>query len=401
MKQKNAAYGKVVTVILFLGLFIGNYFQYQMSPLAPEMMEKFNLTPVQFSSIFSAPMLSAIFLGIVAGVFSDKFGVKKVCSVGLVIMAVGLWIRPFATSYMPLYLSMVMAGFGITFLNINMSKILGGWFPMEKLGPMMGLTMMGCTLGMTLGTATTAYLPSMKFAFILSAGIETLVLVVWLLFMKDGNLNCTGMEQKALKQPGEEGESAKEAIFASMKSKNIWLVGLCLMCIMGCNVCLTSFLPTALISKGISAQDAGLLTSALTIGNLLGSLAGTVMISKIGKMKPCLMVLSLVVAVCSSIAWSLGTLGIIITLGATGFAFGTMMPTFMSFPALLPEIGPRYAGSATGIIATLELIGAVVIPTYIITPIAGTNYTTYFLMAGGTMIICTLVELFLPELLKK
>lgn len=77
------------------------------------------------------------------------------------------------------------------------------------------------------------------------------------------------------------------------------------------------------------------------------------------------------------------------------------MPTFMSFPALLPEIGPKYAGTATGIIATLELIGAVVIPTYIITPVAGTNFKLYFFMAGATMIICAFVILLLPELLKK
>ena len=173
------------------------------------------------------------------------------------------------------------------------------------------------------------------------------------------------------------------------------------MCIMGCNVCLTSFLPTAMESRGISIQTAGMLTAALTVGNMAGSLAGTVLIAKVGRMKPCLLIFSLIVTVCSAIAWLLHPAGIIITLGATGFCFGAMMPTFMSFPALLPEIGPKYAGTATGIIATLELIGAVVIPTYIITPVAGTNFKLYFFMAGATMIICAFVILLLPELLKK
>lgn len=66
MKQTNTGYGRVVAVILFLGLFCGNYFQYQLSPLAPQLMQELEMTPVQFSSIFSAPMLSAIFLGIIA-----------------------------------------------------------------------------------------------------------------------------------------------------------------------------------------------------------------------------------------------------------------------------------------------------------------------------------------------
>lgn len=393
MKQSKAGYGRVVAVILFLGLFCGNYFQYQLSPLAPQLMQQLKMTPVQFSSIFSAPMLSAIFLGIIAGILSDRFGVKKICTIGLVIMAVGLWIRPFAESYLVMYVAMVLAGFGITFLNINMSKIIGGWFPPEKIGPLMGITMVGCTLGMTFGTATTAFFPSTKSAFVVSAVFETVVLVLWILFMKDGNKEKNDMD-------GENG-SAKEAFMKSIKSRNVWLVGICLMCIMGCNVCLTSFLPTAMESRGISIQTAGMLTAALTVGNMAGSLAGTVLIAKTGRMKPCLVVFSLIVTVCAAVAWALHPAGIVITLGATGFCFGAMMPTFMSFPALLPEIGPKYAGTATGIIATLELIGAVVIPTYIITPIAGTDFKLYFFMAGATMIICALVILLLPELLKK
>lgn len=35
------------------------------------------------------------------------------------------------------------------------------------------------------------------------------------------------------------------------------------MCVMGCNVCLTSFLPTALMSRGISEQTAGILAYTL------------------------------------------------------------------------------------------------------------------------------------------
>ena len=104
-------------------------------------------------------------------------------------------------------------------------------------------------------------------------------------------------------------------------------------------------------SRGISIQTAGMLTAALTVGNMEGSLAGTILIARIGKMKPCLLIFSLIVAVCSAIAWSSQPIGIVIMLGATGFCFGAMMPTFF--------------------------------------------------MAGATMIICVAVILMLPELLKR
>ncbi len=391
MSKKNYKY--VIVAVFFLALFVGNYFQYQLSPLAARLMSDLNISPVQYSSIFSAPMLSAIFFGIIAGILTDKFGVKKVTTIGLIIMAVGLWIRPFAASYLPMYIAMILAGFGITFLNVNMAKILGGWFSPAKIGPMMGITMIGCTLGMTLGIGTTALLPSTEFAFILAAVMEVVILLMWILFMKEGRENSA--------QEIPESVSVRESLTACIRSKSVWLVGGCLMCIMACNVALTSFLPATLMSRGFTETAAGSLTMPLTIGNLAGSLLGTILITKIGRMKPCLILLAILCGICSAFAWQLGTAGIIAALGLTGFAFGTLVPTFMTFPSLLPEIGPKYAGSAGGFIATLELIGAVVIPTYIITPVSSGNYTTYFFLAGGVMILMAVIALFLPELLKK
>lgn len=211
--------------------------------------------------------------------------------------------------------------------------------------------------------------------------------------MKEGKENST--------QEMAEKVTVKESLIICIRSRNIWLVGGCLMCIMACNVALTSLLPTTLMSRGFSETAAGSLTTVLTIGNLAGSLLGTVIITKIGRMKPCLIFLAILCGICAAFAWKLGTAGIIITLGLIGFAFGTLMPTFMTFPSLLPEIGPKYVGSAGGFITTLELIGGVVIPTYIITPISAGDYTIYFFFAGGVMLLMAVIALFLPELLKK
>ncbi|NLV31459.1 MAG: hypothetical protein GXY47_09915, partial [Acidobacteria bacterium] len=56
-----------------------------------------------------------------------------------------------------------------------------------------------------------------------------------------------------------------------------------------------------------------------------------------------------------------------------------------------------YAGSAGGIIATVQVLGAVVVPTFIITPLAGTNTTMLFGLAAICMVLMTLPVFFLPE----
>ena len=47
VEKKSNNYGIVAAVILFVALIIGNYFQYQLSPLAPRLMETMGLTPGQ------------------------------------------------------------------------------------------------------------------------------------------------------------------------------------------------------------------------------------------------------------------------------------------------------------------------------------------------------------------
>ncbi len=391
--MKSGNYAKAGVLVLFVTLILGNYFQYQLSPLAPRLMESMHMTPVQFSSAFSAPMIPAILLGIVAGIMSDKFGVKKVTSVGLVVTMAGLCYRPFAGDYTSLMASMVLAGIGVTFINVNMSKLVGAWYPPEKVGQMVGVTMVGSTLGMTLGTATTAMFPSVRSAFVLTGILSVFIVVLWVVFIHDGSGQAA------------EGNGPQESVLTSImtvvKSRNIWLVGICLMCILGCNVALSSFLPTALQSRGINESMAGVVSSVLTIGSLLGTFMGPTIIARIGRMKPALVTLALVTAAGTAFGWMAPVWLIVVALLAAGFGMGSLIPTFMSFPMLLPEIGPSYAGSAGGVITTLELLGAVVIPTYIITPVAGQNFHTYFMMAGAVMVLMAAVALFLPELYQK
>lgn len=66
---------------------------------------------------------------------------------------------------------------------------------------------------------------------------------------------------------------------------------------------------------------------------------------------------------------------------------GASRPIFLSAPVLLEGLGTKYAGSAAGVISTLQLLGAVLIPTYILTPIAGDNYSLLFMLASICMVI--------------
>ncbi len=79
-----------------------------------------------------------------------------------------------------------------------------------------------------------------------------------------------------------------------------------------------------------------------------------------------------------------------------GFLAGNMMAFFFSAEAMLPGIGPRYAGTAGGLLSTTILIASVVLPTYVYAPMAGDNYSLLFILFGGGLVLSGLSTVLVP-----
>lgn len=386
MKKK----GTIIFIIMFLAMLVANYFQYQLSPIAGRVMENLNLSQTQFSSVFSAPMIPAIVLSIIAGILSDRFGIKKVCGTAIVIAAIGLCYRPFAYNYETFLVSMILAGIGTAFLNVNVAKIMGRYYEPEKTGTMVGMVMMGSAIGMTLATSTTAAFPSVKTALLVAAAGEVVITVLWFLFM-DGDRGNTETES------GPQKVSLTDSISIVLKCRHIWVLGVCMMCILGCNTAMGGFVPMALQSRGVSEAAAGFVITGMMVGNLIGTFLGPRLIATSKNKKIIIMALGILSAVTAAFSWMLPAAAAFVGLLLCGFGMGSLLPVFMSMPIQLKEIGPTYAGTAGGVTSTLELLGAVIIPTYIITPVAGANYTLFFLLTGSCMVIMAVCAFLLPN----
>lgn len=393
MKEQRDKYRWLVMALLAMGAFTGVYAQFQLPPVAHKVIPDLGLSPSQFSSVFSAPMLPAIFFSIVAGMMADRFGVKKVIAVGLMIAATGAVLRPLAGSFIMYLICMAMTGCGMAFLGANSAKVIGAWFPPEKISGMLGLFFASTNLAMTVGTGTTAFFPTLNSAYIFAAVIAVAALVMWLLLMKSDP-----GEKIAQHQP----QPILSLLVHAAGSRSVWLAAASMMIMSGAFVGMSGFLPTALQEmRGMDPVAAGFAASVFPIGNLLGSIFGPAVCLKVGRMRVYLVAVGIVAAVGTAFSW-LAPAGVAMSaaLLATGFAIGSITPLLMSFPMILPEIGPKYAGSAGGLISTLQLLGAVTIPTYIVTPIAGENYYLFFILLAAVWAVFCVVVLMLPELLK-
>ena len=86
---------------------------------------------------------------------------------------------------------------------------------------------------------------------------------------------------------------------------------------------------------------------------------------------------------------------------AAGFCINASTPVLVSAPLRLPEIGTVHGGTAGGVVATLQLLGAVCIPTLVISRLGGERYDYMILMAGGCFLINAALVFCLQDVFEK
>ena len=389
-KQVLVPYRWVVLAMAMLTSFIGSYAQFQLPPLAYKLMPALHLSSSQFAALMGGPMTGSIFICLLGGTLADRFGVKKIVTVGLVFAVIGCTFRYAAASFWPFWFLTILAGLASGLLVGNLSKLFGAWFPPEQMGTIMGICMVSPVLAMFVGTSTTALFPSDASAFIFSGVLCLIVFVLWLIFAKNKPEGAPDLPVlPVVKYLGE-----------AARSRSIWLVGIGLFFTMGGLMTMNSFLPNVLHdARNLDPTRAGFYGSLATLGGIFGSFIGPLICNRVGVMKPYLVVAALLAAAGTIECWQLPIGAALIGgLILAGFLQNAIMPMLAAFPMLLPEIGPLYAGSAGGIITTLQVIGAVVVPTFFITPLAGANGKMLFGLAALCFALIILPVLFLPEL---
>lgn len=390
-KKSTGNYSVIAFVVLCVCYMAPSYAQYQVSPLGPQILEQYGLELSQLSSLFSAPMIPAIFFSLIGGLLIDRFGYKGVIGVGMVLAALGCVWRIFSGSYMPLFIATLLTGFGACFINAAAGKIVGSLFAPEQVPSKMGMLMAAATGAMTIANLTTAYFPSIKSAFILSAIFAVICVVLWFIFIQQPKVDAATKSETSI--------GIVDCLKVASRNIGVWLIAFALFFIMAGNVAIGGFLPTALGSRGVAATTAGTMAAFYTIGNLAGCFVAPAAIGILKSQKKVLFIFALLAAVGIAFAWMIpNTILLAIALFLTGTFLGGMIPTLMGLPVQFASIGPVYAGTAGGLIGTVQLLGAVLLPSYVLAPIAGGSFTILYVLAGVCILISGVLSLCIREI---
>ena len=386
----------VVMALVTLSIIPVSYCSFQVSALPVEFMTALGIDGVQFTSILTASMLPGVFFAIIGGVLADKIGPKKTCAFALIVSLVGSLGRLVANSYGMYLVFMIMLGFGGTFLSLCSVKLFSAWFEPEQLGIPMGVMMSSGALGTAIAQSTTAALFSGKLgaAYIAGSVWIGIMLVLWILIIKE----------KPEGAPDFPPMPVLEGLKKALKSKNVWVIGLCAALSMGYQMIFNSnYIAGLTAAKGIDATVAGLYGTLLTVGGFLGNIIVPSLCKKIGVNKPSILLFAVLGGLLSYVAWTMCdgfAMAILMALGGF-FAFGCI-PPLMGYPALLDEIGPMNAGSAAGLVTTVQMLGAFFLPSSVFAPLATTdgvmNFSTLFLYGALCSVLMGVVALLLPEL---
>jgi NNP family nitrate/nitrite transporter-like MFS transporter len=388
-KVSQGNYKWVIVIVSSLTMFFSTFGQFQLPVFAPQIIPSLGIDPSMFSLLMTASMGSSIFFSIISGTLADRYGLRPVLTTAVIIAALAVILRPFFTESYPIMLVlMFLSGFSPAFISANMAKLTGRWFDHKQIPLAIGCILLFSTLGMSLGSATAGMFPSMNAAFIGAAAIAAVFSILFIFFFRE--------KPKGFIVPTP--QPVIRYLKHSVKVPGVWLVGIALFFVMGGTMITNVFLPTAVQTvKAMDATTSGMLAALAPVGALVANLTAPIIADRIGYYRPFLLGIGILAFITTGFGWLLNGPFLFVAIFLVGYFYSAMMPIYLSFPAFLKGIGPEYAGSAGGIIATIQLLGSVTVPSFIIAPIAGENYTLMFILGGVCFVLMGLISLALPE----
>jgi len=364
-------------------------------PIAHIITEKFRVSYASVGFLFALPVTALIALAIPSGFLADRLGTQKAVGIGAVIMAAGSLLRGSSGSFGGLLASTTLYGIGFSIIYPNLPKLVGLWFPREKVGLATGVYSTGITTAGAVALAIT-----LPWIFPLTNSIQgTLVIwsipavaaaVLWWLVAKDPDDQARSAGRASSASPT--GPSS----YSLWKDKNMWYIALLLFFNDIHFYIWVGWSPTLFVMKGASPELAGVMASCRGWAGFPVIFLMPWASYKVGLRKPFMWGSALLLALCSwaaiympiPLGWPLMALVGIATSG-----------TFSMTLALPLELLPNeFAGIATGTVLSIGYVGGLLGPWLagrIVDATGSFDLALYLLAATG--ILWALVGFLIPE----
>ena len=358
------------------------------APLVTSIIEDLSFSYSQMGIISGSWTLPYIAAAVIGGAIIDRWGIRKSLFIGIAIITLSEFLRYFAGGFTSMFIIVALFGFGGPMISIGCPKTISLWFRGKERGIAVGVYMTGTWIGALIAYSMTnsVIMPltgySWRLTFVFYSLLGLAATLVWLFSSRD--IKATGAI---------ESTSIIKVFTRIMSVRNVQLIVimgfLSLMNFHG----IGAWLPKILEAGGLPPVVSGFAASiplVVSIPTLLvvPRLVAPRLRGRVLALMSCVTAVSLLVIASAS--------GVFLVMGLVfyGLTLCCVTPLLMLILMDIPEVGPKYMGSAAGIFFCVAEIGGFVGPLIIgaIKDITGSFLVGAFFIAG-TLLIMSIMAL--------
>ena len=228
-------------------------------PIGNIVRETLSLTHSKIGLIFSLPVAMLAATAIPSGLVGDRIGPHKAAGIGAIVMAVGSFASAIASDFQELSIYTCIFGIGFSMTFTSLPKLMGVWFPAEKVGLATGIYATGVAIGAALSLAIT--LPvvfpatnSFTGTFFIWSIPAAVGAILWWLVVRESPYPLSA--HRSLPESKRTGQS-----FHIWKNRNLWFLAFVLFFLNIQFYTWTGWAPQLMIMKGAKPEVAALMIS--------------------------------------------------------------------------------------------------------------------------------------------
>ena len=345
-----ASYRWVILGIVYLSILAFTLIFQSIPPLLPLIFSELHLTYAQSGLLMSLFSLPGLFISLLGGFLSDRYGMRPLAAGCFLMMIGGTVLVGLGMDLRILWLGRIICGIGAITLSIFLPKLLSQWFRDRELGLAMGLYNTGLPLGSVIcftlfgrmGELWGWRIP------ILLTGIYLLITSILFLIL----YRLPPSREKEEGKPLNIQKSLQEMGWP------IWFVGFSWLWFNAAFTSFATFAPHLFLQRGYTLEQSGLLIAIPLLGSLLFSGPIGYLVDRFRHQE-----------------WLIGIGGIALSILAFSFNFSfsffLLVALMGIFSAMIPApiyslppevLKPENVGLGFGVISTCSSVGLLVAP---------------------------------------
>lgn len=368
IENKSNNYNKVkwsIWSILTFSLLLVLFLRMSTAVISDNLANELGFNSVQISNIASMSLYAYAIMQIPAGLLVDKYGPRKVSSIGIGVAGIGSILFGLIQSPSLAYISRLMVGAGTSVILLAMFKLQGHWFTKEEFPSATAKFSFVGNLGTVLATFPLVFLNDLigwRNSFIL-IGIIGILVGIFIYFMVRNTPKERGFDSVEYEEKSVEKVNVIKGLISVFKNKATWYNSIIMFSLVGVATAFTSLWVVSYIIDvyNVSKSMAAFIISFFTYGFVCGSIIMNFLFDKVKGSKFKIIKIG---AIINLVIWTFIVVVCkvkppIVILPIAFFIIGCInMAHLQAFNDVKYKNKEEYSGLSTSIVNTSEFIGS-------------------------------------------